>query len=79
MCYTAAWLAGISTLVYGTRMAQVHERMGGQQRELRIPVETLNALNPEPLRLVGGVAAAECLALFVPPRAPGADAPRRDI
>jgi tRNA(Arg) A34 adenosine deaminase TadA len=65
MCYTAAWLARITTIVYGTTMARVHEHVGGQQRELRIAVETLNAMNPEPLLLIGGIAADECLALFV--------------
>lgn len=64
MCYTAAWLAGISTIVYGTTMACVHERVGGQQRELRVPVTTMNALNAEPLELVAGIAARECLELF---------------
>ena len=64
MCYTAAWLAGVAAIVFGTRMAQVHARVGGQQRELRVPIETLNGLNPEPLQLQGGLAADECLALF---------------
>jgi tRNA(Arg) A34 adenosine deaminase TadA len=76
MCYTAAWLAGIGELVFGTTMAQVHARVGAQQRELRIPAASLNALNPEPLHLVGGVAADECLALFVPVAGSAAGADR---
>jgi tRNA(Arg) A34 adenosine deaminase TadA len=85
MCYGAAWLARIGTLAYGTTMAAVAERVGPAQRELRIDVETMNAMSPEPLRLVGGIGAAACLALFAGGAggasvqdAPVPDAPARD-
>ena len=66
MCYTAAWLARIGTIVYGTTMADVHALMGAAQRELQIPAATVNVLNAEPLTLIGGVAAERCLGLFQP-------------
>ncbi len=76
MCYGAAWLARIGTLVYGTTMAAVAQLAGPAQRELRIDVETMNAMSPEPLRLVGGIGAAACLSLFSGDRsgAPAGDA-----
>jgi tRNA(Arg) A34 adenosine deaminase TadA len=64
MCYGAAWLARIGTIVYGTSMAAVAAVAGQAQRELRIDVGTMNAMSPEPLLLVGGIAAGACLSLF---------------
>jgi tRNA(Arg) A34 adenosine deaminase TadA len=64
MCYTTAWLARIDAIVYGTSMAAVHARVGDAQREMRVPVEVINDMGPEPIGLLGGVEAEACLALF---------------
>lgn len=64
MCLTASWLACVSRLVFGCTMDAVHAATLGQQRELRVPAERMNALSGAPLELVGGVLAAQCLSLF---------------
>ncbi len=64
MCFTAAWLAHVPRIVYGTTMEAVIERTGGEQRELRVPATVLNALSREPLILRGGVLAKLCLDAF---------------
>ncbi len=64
MCFTAAWLAHVPRIVYGTTMEAVIERTGGEQRELRVPATVLNALSREPLILRGGVLAKQCLDPF---------------
>ncbi len=64
MCYTAAWLARVPLLVYGTTMESVAERTGGAQRELRVTASTMNRLHSQPLSLLAGVREQECLALF---------------
>jgi len=66
MCFTAAWLARVSRIVYGTSMDAVFHATGGAQRELRVPAAQLNAMSGEPLRLLGGVLAERCLAPFEP-------------
>lgn len=64
MCFTAAWLAGISGIVYATTMDEVHGILGDAQRELKIPVTAMNSLSRQPVVLVEGVLRAPCLALF---------------
>lgn len=64
MCFTAAWLAGISSLVYATTMDEVHDILGDAQRELRVPVAAMNALSREPMTLVARILRDDCLTLF---------------
>lgn len=64
MCFTAAWLAKISTIVFGASMAEVDAATAGQQRELAIPAKQINQMSPAPIQLRGGVLREECLALF---------------
>lgn len=64
MCFTSAWLARVSRVVFGATMDSVHSVTGGEQRELRMPAATLNANSAEPLELLGGVLAEACLRLF---------------
>lgn len=64
MCFTAAWLAKISTIVFGASMAEVDVATAGQQRELAIPAKQVNEMSPAPIQLRGGVLREECLALF---------------
>ena len=64
MCFTAAWLAHVSRIVYGATMEAVFETTDGEQRELRVPASVLNALAPQPLILNGGVLALQCLRPF---------------
>lgn len=66
MCFTAAWLARISRIVYGSTIQDIYELTGGGQREIRIPVTEMNARSGEPVQLEGGVLLQECLALFHP-------------
>lgn len=66
MCYTAAWLAGIERLVFGTTMADVARVTGGSQVELAVPVADMNLRSGRPMALRSGVLAAECLAMFGP-------------
>lgn len=63
MCFTAAWLACISRIVFGCTMAQVASIVPGQ-REVPVPVTTMNAATAEPLALEGGVLGVDCLAMF---------------
>lgn len=64
MCFTSAWLANISAIVFGASMAEVHVATHGQQRELSIPADRINEMSPMPIHLRGGVLREECLALF---------------
>jgi tRNA(Arg) A34 adenosine deaminase TadA len=64
MCFTAAWLARVSRIVYGTTMAEVLRATGGEQRELAVPTAQMNRLGGKKVRLVGGMLGDECLALF---------------
>jgi len=69
MCFTSAWLAKVSRIVFGCTMDAVHAATGGQQRELRIPARIVNVQSAEPLDLRGGVLAEACLELFQEQRA----------
>ena len=64
MCFTSAWLARVSRVVFGCTMDAVHSVTLGQQRELRIPAGEVNARSGEPVELLGGVLAEACLKLF---------------
>lgn len=66
MCFTTAFLARVSRIVYGTTMAAVAARTGGAVRELAVPVEQMNALAGGSLELRGGVLAGACLEMFEP-------------
>jgi tRNA(Arg) A34 adenosine deaminase TadA len=63
MCFTAAWLARVSRIVYGCTMAEV-AAVVPSQREVTVPVTVMNAATVEPLALEGGVLAADCLEMF---------------
>ncbi len=69
MCFTSAWLARVSRVVFGATMAEVAAATAGAQRELSIPANRINELSPEPIELLGGVLAVECAALFRRPDA----------
>ena len=64
MCFTAAWLARVGRIVFGTTMDSVFHATGGAQRELRVPAARLNELSGEPLILQGGLLAQRCLLPF---------------
>lgn len=63
MCFTSAWLARVSRIVYGCTMAEV-AAVALSQREVPVPASVMNAATAEPLVLEGGLLAAECLAMF---------------
>jgi tRNA(adenine34) deaminase len=64
MCFTAAWLAHVRAIVFGTSMEAVFVATAGKQRELHVPAAQLNKLSGEPLLLRGGVLAEHCLLPF---------------
>lgn len=64
MCFTAAWLARISRIVFGSIMLEVGAITGGQQREAAVPAATMNAMTGEEITLAGGVLREPCLELF---------------
>lgn len=64
MCFTAAWLARISRIVYGTTMSAVAAATQGAQRELMVPVEQMNASSGDPIEVIGGIDGHACLSLF---------------
>jgi len=64
MCFTAAWLARMQAIVFGTSMEAVFVATAGKQRELHVPAAQLNTLSGEPLVLRGGVLAEQCLRPF---------------
>jgi tRNA(adenine34) deaminase len=64
MCFTAAWLARISRIVYGTTMAAVAAATQGAQREVMVPVEQMNALSGNQIEVIGGIDGHACLNLF---------------
>ncbi|MFN7276671.1 MAG: nucleoside deaminase [Betaproteobacteria bacterium] len=63
MCFTSAWLARVSRIVYGCTMAEV-AAVAPSQREVPVPVAVMNAATAQPLALEGGVLGRECLAMF---------------
>ena len=66
MCFTAAWLARVTRIVWGCSMADVAGIVGEAQRELAVPAQQMNELGGNQIALCGGVRASECLALFTP-------------
>ncbi|WP_242516226.1 nucleoside deaminase [Sorangium cellulosum] len=64
MCFTAAWLARVSRVVFGCTMQEVTRATGGAQRELVVAAAWMNARSGAPLDLLGGVLGARCLELF---------------
>ncbi|HUN77123.1 MAG TPA: nucleoside deaminase [Steroidobacteraceae bacterium] len=70
MCFTAAWLAGIARIVYGTTMAEVARVTADAQREVKVPVAQMNAMSGHQIELIGGVADQACLDLFSPEAIP---------
>lgn len=64
MCFTSAWLARVSRIVFGSTMDAVHDTTRGAQRELRVSAATMNANSGEPLDVSGGVLSEDCLRLF---------------
>jgi tRNA(adenine34) deaminase len=64
MCFTAAWLARISRIVYGTTMAAVAAATQGAQREVMVPVEQMNACSGSQIEVIGGIDGHACLSLF---------------
>ena len=67
MCFTAAWLAHVQSIVFGTSMEAVFVATAGKQRELHVPAAQMNTLSGEPLDLRGGVLAEQCLRPFHSP------------
>ncbi len=61
MCFAAIHWAGIETLVYGTRIADV-ARLGF--RELKLSNQTMRRLGGGTVRIVGGVLLGECRELL---------------
>jgi tRNA(Arg) A34 adenosine deaminase TadA len=64
MCFTAAWLAQVSRIVWGSTMAEVATIMGPAQRELAVPAPKMNDFGGNQIAVQGGVRADECLSLF---------------
>lgn len=64
MCFTTAWLNHVSRIVYGATMAEVDAMTQGQQREMPIPSQEMNARSGNMVELVGGILKQECLRLF---------------
>ncbi len=64
MCFTAAWLARVSRIVWGSTMAEVAAIMGPGQRELSVSAIKMNELGGNQIEVRGGVRADDCLALF---------------
>lgn len=64
MCFTSAWLARVSRVIFGASMADISAATGGQQRELSIAATTINSLSPAPIRVDAGIRREECIALF---------------
>jgi tRNA(Arg) A34 adenosine deaminase TadA len=64
MCFTAAWLARVSRIVFGSTMAEVIRATGGKQRELAVAAAEMNRRGGSRIQLVRGVLGRECVALF---------------
>jgi tRNA(Arg) A34 adenosine deaminase TadA len=64
MCFTAAWLARISRIVYGTTMSAVAAATRGAQHEVMVPVEQMNAFSGNQIEVIGGIDGHACLSLF---------------
>ncbi|MEM9443769.1 MAG: nucleoside deaminase [Verrucomicrobiota bacterium] len=64
MCFTTAWLNGITRIVYGATMQEIYEMTGGQQREMPIPVEEMNKRSGNTVELVSGIRREECIGIF---------------
>lgn len=66
MCFTTAWLAQVSRIVYGSTMAEVRLVSGGVVEELAVPAADMNSRGGHRVKLVSGVLRDECLGLFAP-------------
>ncbi|MDP9012258.1 MAG: nucleoside deaminase [Pseudomonadota bacterium] len=70
MCFTAAWLARITRIVYGATMSAVAAATDGAQREVIVPVEQMNAASGNQIEVIGGIHGHACLSLFSPSAIP---------
>lgn len=64
MCFTTAWLNGITRIVFGATMLNIDDLTGGQQREMCLSVEEMNARSGELIQLESGLLRDECIAIF---------------
>ena len=64
MCFTAAWLAQVSRIVFGCSMSEAIAATGGAQRELNVSAESMNTRSGGLVELSGGLLREECLGLF---------------
>ena len=61
MCFSAAWWAGISRIVYGLSSPEyAHHR----PNELQLTIEQLNKMSGSEIELSSGILKEECLRLF---------------
>ena len=64
MCFSAAWWARVSRLVYGTTMAELKALRDDSMDEIMGPPQAMNRLVERKIEVVSGVLHAECLALW---------------
>jgi len=60
MCFTAAWWANISRLVYGVSL----EDVAGVSKEILVGSEFLNRKGDSKIEILGGLLKEECLKLY---------------
>lgn len=64
MCFTAMWLAKVSTVVFGSYISDVLKLVGNRQRELNVSAEFMNRKSGMQIKLIKGVLREECIKLW---------------
>lgn len=61
MCFSAAWWANISKIVYGVKISDI---INIGKRQINISCDYINKHSGEKIEIIGGVCRKECLKLF---------------
>jgi len=64
LCFTAIWLAKVSTVIFGSYIPDVLKITNNKQRELNFSAKNMNAKSGKQIRLIGGILRKECAKLF---------------
>jgi tRNA(adenine34) deaminase len=64
MCFSAAWTAHVSRLVFGLRMRELRQEHPEAMDEITIDSDGLNAMSSRSIHITSGVLADRCWALW---------------
>ena len=64
MCFTTGWLNGLDAIVFGATMEEIDRATSGQQQEIPIQCNEINARSGNRMKVIEGILKAQCIELF---------------